>query len=282
MMTSVVVMKTNNIITNNVVTELKDLDGKSYEEIGVLGSDSNLVIWSNQYRTFPLKLGLIPGFIVSKGNSYTQVECQAIFEQSISMMTYGFSIEKNDYSTDFLARFDFDNYVKHYGGYDCKVVFRSLDRDTLTEDEMLVTISPYGDINPYSSGVFFVLVQISNEMLSEFISSIQSSPNNIEANLDIKIDTCFVADNADGVMLNLIDGAEIDNECYFSYRTGGDSGQRMTQILKQRNGIMARLIRLNWRAILIQIGFIIVTITAGLLLAYLFKPQMHQLSEWLS
>jgi len=272
------------ITLDNIVIKLKDLGDNSYKEIGTVGDDSKPVIWSKEDSSFPLFLAFTPDFVVKQSNSETMVECQAIFLQDISMMCYGWSDESREFSKDIPTRFSFDNFEKQYGGYSSKVVVKSLGNNVLLKDGILVTIHPYGNVpNPYDDSVgFYVLVQVADELLQGFISAIQSSPNNIEASLNVEVDNWFVADNMDGVMLNLIDGAKINSNCYFSFRTGGDSGQKMTQLLKQRNSIKVKLKRLNGR----RIGLALMGIAGWVLLVYLFvylfEPYIDQFSEWLN
>lgn len=267
------------------ITELKELGDKSYEELGTVGEDAKSVIWAKKSDlSFPLELSLVPDFSIVQNSGYggysVDVKCHAIFTQHVSLVRYGFSKDAGDFSKDILARLKLGSYEEQYREQQCTVLVSEFYDDSLPEDEVIVTINPYGGIpNPYKTDEIFISIQISKNLLKGFVSSIQSSPNNIEATLNIKMDEHFYAGNVDGLMFNLIDGIEVDKGCYFSFKTGINSGHQMAEIIKKSGSMVAKQKRRQWTAFFIVIAAAIVT---GLSVSMLIEWFFPQFTEWLN
>jgi len=271
--------------SSEVVAKLKDSGDGSYKEVGTVGEDSRPVIWAKiSDSSFPLEFSLVPDFSIEHNSGYggydVRVKCHAIFTQHVSLVRYGFSEDAGDFSKDILTRFKLGSYEEQYRVEQCTVLISEFYDESLSEDEVIVTIDPYGGMpDPCRSDGVFISIQVAKNFLKGFISSIQSSSNNVEATLNIKMDEHFYAGNVDGVMFNLVEGIEVGRGCYFSFKTGINSGHQMAEIIKKSSPMAAKQKRRQWTTFFIVIAVAIVTgLSVGMLSEWLFP----QFTEWLN
>ena len=271
---------------NKMIIKLKDLGNGSYEEVDTVGEDAKSVIWSKREDSyFHLELSLVPNFIIEQSSSHggynVSVKCHAIFPLHASVIRYGFSEADREYSKDILTRFKLGSFEDQYRNEQCKVqIWSELDDYSLAEDGVSVDISPYGGIpNPYNPNELSIGIQVGHNLLKGLVSSIQSNPNTVEATLFIKMDKYFYAGNVDGLMFNLIDGIEINEGCFFSIKTGGNSGYQMAEMIKKSNSIVAKQKRRGWTTFFIVIA---AGTVAGLSVGMLIEWFFPQFTEWLN
>jgi len=272
--------------TNETIIKLKNLGDKSYEEIGTVGEDTKSVIWSKKENLRShVELSLVPDFIIKQSSSHgghnISIECHAIFPLHASVIRYGFSEAAGDFSKDILTRFKLGSFEDQYRNEQCKVhIWSELDDYSLVEDGVSVSINPYGGIpDPYNPNELFIGIQVGHNLLKGLVSSIQSNPNTVEATLFIKMNKYFYAGNVDGLMFNLIDGIEINEGCFFSIKTGGNSGYQMAEMIKKSNSIVAKQKRRGWTTFFIVIA---AGAVAGLSVAMLIEWFFPQFTEWLN
>jgi len=266
-----------------VITELKKLDGGSYEEIGTVGDDSKPVIWSSSSWGSDLEFYLINDFEVSQSSLQTLVKCHAVCANNITALKRiteevadGFNFKTVEKG---LGRFDFKRCEELTGErYRFQVYITSLEIDNTSEDEIHVTITPNGG----EYGWTHINVQIEDELLKRFILALQSkelNTNDFFASLLIPQSRLnpYEADNREEVMIDLTNKVEIDDGSLFKFKMAANSGQWITDLIKKEKSFATKLKRIGWRVIFLFMA----SIAGGLLLAYLLAPYLGWFLEWL-
>jgi hypothetical protein len=270
------------------ITELKELDDKSYKEIGTVGDDAKPVIWySSPYDRY-LEFYLINDFEVSQSSRQTLVKCYAVCANNITILerlteevpdSFGYkTVEKG------LGRFDLEKCEELTGErYRFQVYITSLDIGDTPEDGIRTTIAPNGGAH----GETHIIIKIEDELLKRFILALQSKKSNTNdffASFKITQSQLnpYEANNRKETMIDLTSKVEIDGCGWFEFKTVANSGQWITDLIKKEKSIATKLKRIGWRAILLTMASIAGGIAGGLLLYYLLEPYFIQLLEWLN
>jgi hypothetical protein len=271
-----------------VITELKKLDDGSYEEIGTVGDDSKPVIWSSSSWGQYLEFYLINDFEVSQSSLQTLVKCHAVCANNITALKRITEEVADDFNFKTvekgLGRFDFKRCEELTGErYRFQVYITSLKIDNNSEDGIHVTITPNGG----EHGWTHINIQIEDELLKRFVLALQSKESNTNdffASLRILQSHLnpYEANNREEIMIDLTSKVEIDGCGWFEFKTDVNSGQWITDLIKQEKSIATKLKRIGWRVILLAMISIVGGAAGGLLLYYLFEPYLIQLSEWLN
>ncbi len=267
-----------------VITELKELDDGSYEEIGTVGDDSKPVIWSScEFSNF-FSFYLIDDFEISQSNSRTFIECDAVCADNIAICKKLERLEDGGIFEKELGRVDLEKYEELTGEkYRFKVHITSLGIGDAPENGIRTTITPNGG----RQGETYIDIQIKDELLKAFTLVLQSKKSGT-SNFSVKLGVPSghlnprESNNKDGLMIDLTNKIEIDGDCDFSFKTAANSGQWITDLIKKEKSIVTKLKRIGWRAVLLPMISIVGGAAGGLLLYYLFEPYLIQLSEWLN
>ena len=267
-----------------VITELKELDDGSYEEVGTVGGDSKPVIWSSWEFSDFFSFYLIDDFEISQSNSRTFIECDAVCADNIAICEKLERLEDGGIFEKELGRVDLEKYEELTGEkYRFKVYITSLGIGDAPENGIRTTITPHGG----RGGETHINIQIKDELLKTFTLVLQSKRSGT-SNFSVKLGVPSghlnprKSNNKDGLMIDLTNKIEIDGDCDFSFKTAANSGQWITDLIKKEKSIVTKLKRIGWRAVLLAMISIVGGAAGGLLLYYLFEPYLIQLSEWLN